>query len=141
MKNYFKTILTTFLLSSMFLAPRELGAQDKNLNKEIHQNVGVVTSVKDGNFGKASYYHNEHGKKMANGKIFNKNALTCAHNKYPFGTKLKVTNPKNGKSVIVTVTDRGGFNKLGRIIDLSEGAFKQIASLKSGVIKVKIEKL
>ena len=56
-------------------------------------------------------------------------------------TKLKVTNPKNGKSVIVTVTDRGGFNKLGRIIDLSEGAFKQIASLKSGVIKVKIEKL
>ena len=76
---------------------------------------------------------------MANGKIFDKNSLTCAHNSYPFGTKLKVS--YQGKSVVVIVTDRGGFNKLGRVIDLSEGAFKKLAPLSKGVIKVKIEKL
>ena len=113
--------------------------------QEVHQITELNSNGEDGNIeiGKASFYGGKyhHGKKMANGKRFDKNALTCAHPTHPFGTKLLVTNVKNGKSVTVTVTDRGGFQKLGRIIDLSEGAFKQIASLKTGVITVKIEKL
>ena len=109
---------------------------------EKFQEVPQITiSKENGQEGKASHYggNYHHGRKMANGKIFDKNALTCAHNSYPFGTKLKVS--YQGKSVVVIVTDRGGFNKLGRVIDLSEGAFKKLAPLSKGVIKVKIEKL
>lgn len=88
---------------------------------------------------KASYYAtNFNGKITASGKIFDNNKLTCAHKYLPFGTKLKVTNIKNNKSVIVTVIDRGPFIK-ERAIDLSQKAFKSIASLKSGFITVKIE--
>jgi rare lipoprotein A len=88
---------------------------------------------------KASYYASKfNGKKTANGKIFSNQELTCAHKTLPFGTELRVTNIKNNKSVIVKVTDRGPFIK-GRIIDLSQQAFKSIASLNSGYITVKIE--
>lgn len=90
---------------------------------------------------KASYYASKfNGRKTASGQIFRNNELTCAHRTYKFGTKLKVTNIKNNKSVIVIVTDRGPYIK-GRVIDLSQKAFKSIASLKSGCITVKIEKL
>ena len=65
--------------------------------------------------------------------------MTCASNTFKFGTKLKVTNKENGKSVTVRVTDRGGFTKLGRIIDLSKGAFSQIASTSKGIITVLVE--
>ncbi|MCK4755525.1 septal ring lytic transglycosylase RlpA family protein [candidate division WOR-3 bacterium] len=91
--------------------------------------------------GKASYYGDKfHGKKTASGEVFNKWDYTCAHKKLPFGTKLKVTNLKNKKSVIVKVNDRGPFVK-GRIIDLSYAAAKKIDMIKDGVIKVKIEKV
>ncbi|MBF4517471.1 septal ring lytic transglycosylase RlpA family protein [Flavobacterium sp. ANB] len=88
----------------------------------------------------ASYYHNKfNGRKTASGKRFDNSKLTAAHKKLPFGTILKVTNPRNKKYVIVKVTDRGPFIN-GREIDLTEKAFMDIASNKgSGVIKVKIE--
>lgn len=63
---------------------------------------------------------------------------TCAHKKHDFGTKLRVTNQKNGKSVIVRVNDRGPWIK-GRIVDLSYIAARDIAMLEDGVVKVKIE--
>ena len=63
---------------------------------------------------------------------------TAAHEKLPFGTKVKVTNIRNGKSVIVKINDRGPFVK-GRIIDLSMSAFSSIAKLETGIIDVKIE--
>ena len=87
----------------------------------------------------ASYYGIEHhGKKMDNGKPFNMYALTTAHKTLKFGTKLKVTNIKNDKSVNVMVTDRGPYIK-GRELDLSQAAFSKIASISSGHIKVKYE--
>lgn len=91
--------------------------------------------------GKASWYGGtlHHGKRAADGSVFNQNAMTCASNTFKFGTKLKVTNKENGKSVTVRVTDRGGFTKLGRIIDLSKGAFSQIASTSRGIITVLVE--
>lgn len=90
---------------------------------------------------KASYYGGIHnGKRTASGEIFNENKLTAAHKTLKFGTKVEVTNTDNNKSVVVKVNDRGPFVK-GRDIDLSKGAFKQIASLKSGVIRIKYKVL
>ncbi|MFB3389048.1 septal ring lytic transglycosylase RlpA family protein [Flavobacterium sp. LAR06] len=88
----------------------------------------------------ASYYNNKfNGKRTASGRKFNNNKLTAAHKKFPFGTKLRITNERNNKSVIVEVIDRGPFSKK-REIDLTKKAFMKIASNKgSGSMKVKIE--
>lgn len=87
--------------------------------------------------GKASYYSNRlHGRRMSDGTRYHRDSLTCAHRSYPLGVKLKVTNIKNGKSVIVKVTDRCG----SRRIDLSYAAAKQIDLLAAGVATVKVER-
>jgi rare lipoprotein A len=88
----------------------------------------------------ASYYANKfNGRRTSSGVRFDNNKYTAAHRKLPFGTKLKITNEENGKSVIVEVIDRGPFSR-GREIDLTKRAFMEIASNKnSGSIIVKIE--
>nr|WP_294933744.1 septal ring lytic transglycosylase RlpA family protein [uncultured Flavobacterium sp.] len=88
----------------------------------------------------ASYYHDRfNGRKTASGKRFDNSKMTAAHKKLPFGTKLRVTNPANNKSVIVTVTDRGPFTR-GREIDLTRKAFTEIAHAKGrGFLNVNIE--
>jgi rare lipoprotein A len=73
--------------------------------------------------GIASYYGNESGSRTASGERFNQNAMTCAHRSLPFGTKLRVTH--GGRSVVVTVNDRGPFIR-GRVLDLSTGAARAI---------------
>ena len=76
----------------------------------------------------ASYYADKfNGRRTTSGRKFDNNKYTAAHKKFPFGTKVKVTNEANGKSVIVEITDRGPFVK-SREIDLSKRAFKDIAS-------------
>lgn len=92
--------------------------------------------------GKASYYGEKHqGKRTASGEVFNMWSMTCASNLFPLGTRLKITNPENDKSIIVTVNDRGGFGKYGRILDLSKGAFAKIASVSKGIITVVVHKV
>ncbi|WP_016991206.1 septal ring lytic transglycosylase RlpA family protein [Flavobacterium sp. ACAM 123] len=88
----------------------------------------------------ASYYADKfHGRRTASGALFDMNKYTAAHKKFPFGTKLRITNQANGQSVIVEVTDRGPFVK-SRDIDLSKKAFMEIAKNKgAGVMTVKIE--
>ena len=88
----------------------------------------------------ASYYANKfNGNKTTSGVRFDNNKYTAAHKKLPFGTKVKVTNQTNGKSVIVEVNDRGPFVK-SREIDLSKRAFMEIAQNKgAGVMMVTIE--
>lgn len=89
--------------------------------------------------GKASYYAQPfHGRKSASGKIYNMYEYTCAHKTLPFGTKLKVTNQANGKTVTVEVTDRGPYVK-GRIVDLSKAAAMDLDMMKSGVADVEVE--
>lgn len=89
--------------------------------------------------GKASYYAMKYqNRKTASGELLNQGSNTAAHRKLPFGTKVKVTNIKNKKSVVVKVNDRGPFIK-GRIIDLTRSAFSSIGDLDSGIINVKIE--
>lgn len=78
-----------------------------------------------------------HGRTTASGEKFDKKKLTCASNYYKMGTMLEITNVLNGKSVVVKVNDTGSFK--GKKIDLSEGAFKKIADLKQGVIRVRVE--
>ena len=85
--------------------------------------------------GGASFYGEKwNGRKTANGEIFKTYELTAAHKKLPIGTKVKVVNKTNGKSVVVRINDRGPFVK-GRTIDLSKKAFQSIASIKKGVLK------
>lgn len=89
--------------------------------------------------GKATYYSRRAtGARTASGERLHHDSLTCAHRTHPFGTLLKVTNPSNGKDVIVKVTDRGPFAR-GRIIDLSWGAAKQLGILAQGVATVLVE--
>lgn len=91
--------------------------------------------------GKASYYSKKAtGMRTASGEKIHHDSLTCAHRSYPFGTKLKVTNLSNGKTVVVEVIDRGPFGR-GRIIDLSYAAAKQLGMLSQGVASVKVETL
>lgn len=88
----------------------------------------------------ATYYGSIfHGRKTASGEVFDKNKLTCASNHFRMGSKLQITNLNNRKSVIVKVNDKGGFK--GAVIDLSEGAFKKIADLKQGRIKIKVHQI
>jgi rare lipoprotein A len=78
----------------------------------------------------------------ASGERFDEDALTAAMWGVRFGTRVRVTNLRNGKSIIVEINDRGPSRKLvkkGRVIDLSKGAFKAIAPLKSGVIPIRVE--
>lgn len=91
--------------------------------------------------GKASYYSmRATGARAASGERIHHDSLTCAHRSYPFGTRLKVTNLSNGRSVIVRVTDRGPFGR-GRIVDLSYGAARAIGMLAQGVATVEIERV
>jgi rare lipoprotein A len=91
--------------------------------------------------GVASYYADEfHGKQTSNGEIYDMNSLTAAHRTFPFGTKVRITNLENGKTVIVRVNDRGPFHE-GRIIDLSLAAAKELDVVRSGTARVRIEVL
>lgn len=90
----------------------------------------------------ASYYADKFtGKRTTSGRKFDNNKYTAAHKKFPFGTKVKITNEANGKSVVVEVIDRGPFVR-SREIDLTKRAFMEIAQNKgSGQMKVTIEVL
>lgn len=91
---------------------------------------------------KASYYNNKYdGRKTASGEIFKQDSLTCASNKHPLGTVIKVTNTKNGRSVDVKVNDRLS-KKYSERIDLSKKAFSLIAeNVKEGIIEVEIREI
>ena len=88
--------------------------------------------------GTASYYAMSlEGNPTASGEIYHHDSLTAAHPSLPLGTKLKVENLDNGKTVVVRVNDRGPYVD-NRILDLSRAAFKQLAPLSEGLIEVEI---
>jgi rare lipoprotein A len=89
--------------------------------------------------GEASWYGAQHqGKQTASGTIYDQAGLTAAHPSLPFGSKIKVTNLANGKSVEVVITDRGPFAE-NRIIDLSQAAAKALQMIESGTATVRLE--
>jgi rare lipoprotein A len=95
--------------------------------------------------GLASYYGKEfHGKITASGKPFDMNAMVAAHPSYPFGTRLRVTNLANGRSVEVRVLDRGPASpqqKQGVILDVSRGAAERLGFVRQGRTRVRLEVL
>jgi rare lipoprotein A len=89
--------------------------------------------------GEASYYgHELAGNRTASGERFNPNGLTAAHRSLPLGTRLRVTNVANGRSVIVRVNDRGPFVR-SRLIDVSLGAAREIQMVRTGKAQVRLE--
>ncbi len=89
--------------------------------------------------GLASWYGAQHqGKQTASGTVFDQAGLTAAHPTLPFGSKIKVTNLANGRSVQVEITDRGPFAE-SRIIDLSQAAAKALGMIDSGTATVRLE--
>ena len=88
--------------------------------------------------GNASYYADSfHGRKMANGQLYHRDSMTCAHLRYPLGTKLLVRNLVNGREVVVTVTDRGPYTRKF-VIDLSRAAARQLDIIHHGFQQVEI---
>ena len=91
--------------------------------------------------GKASFYSKKAtGSRTSSGERIHHDSLTCAHRTYPFGTLLKVTNLRNGKSCIVRVNDRGPHSR-GRIIDLSYGAANALGMIAQGIAMVEVERV
>jgi len=107
--------------------------KQKKIDKQKKHNVQSQTL-----YGQASFYNDKfNGRKTASGEKFNQKKLSAACNKLPLGTKIKVTNVQNGKSVIVKVNDRL-HPKMKRIVDLSKAAAKKIGLTSAGVTRVKV---
>ena len=125
-----------------------LGMYTHATSAKAHREVSSIKQeATEHKIGKASWYSRRSPgirKRTANNEIFNDRELTCAMWGVPFNQKIKVTNLDNGKSVVVRVNDRGPHKRLvrkGRVIDLTKTAFEQIASLKKGLIKIRLELL
>jgi len=136
---------TLFIGGSM----TEASAKSRHHHRHHHSHHASNSSWRDANAavtpssgsgrsfsGMASFYGNESGSKTASGQRFNQNALTAAHRSLPFGTKLRVTH--GGRSVVVTINDRGPFIR-GRVLDLSTGAARAIGLTSAGVGRVTAE--
>jgi rare lipoprotein A len=123
--------------------PRNEGssvATDASVRKPQAPDAERTAAVRSAQSGMASYYGNESGSQTASGARFVASAMTAAHRTLPFGTKVRVTNKANGRSVVVTINDRGPFVS-GRIIDLSTGAAGVIGMMGAGVAPVTVEVL
>jgi rare lipoprotein A len=98
-----------------------------------------AAAAADSTQGKVAHYGAKfNGRKTASGEVFNSNAMTMAHKTLPFGTRVKVTNAANGKSVVVRVNDRGPSSP-DRVGDLTTGAARKIGMTKAGVVDAKLE--
>jgi rare lipoprotein A len=102
--------------------------------------AGIVTESQAGQAGIASVYTvASSSSRTASGRRLSDRALTAAHRSLPFGTKVRVTNKRNGRSVVVTITDRGPFVR-GRIIDLTMAAASAIG-MGRGLAQVSVERM
>ena len=146
-----KLLIATFLgLQIVMVAPviaeqvSGLGSQEISIEQssmlidslQTQEPPGIVTTKES---MVTTYYGGKFdGRKTASGEIYSRLGYTCAHKTLPFNTILKVKNPKNGKSVVVRVTDRGPFS-YGRHLDISYAAAQEIGMLAAGVITTEVE--
>lgn len=123
--------LIAILLLGIFLSiPSLLSAKERSAHNADHAKPII---------GVASFYGTKfNGRRTASGEKFDNSALTAAHLSLPFGSLVKVTNVRNGKTVVVRINDRGPHVK-GRIIDLSKAAAKKIGISHAGTARVKLE--
>jgi rare lipoprotein A len=120
-------------------APKASPAPDSPVPAQPTAKKSPAVQAKLPQTGQASWYGPQHqGKQTASGTIFDQAQLTAAHPSLPFGSKIKVTNLANGKSVEVEITDRGPVAE-NRIIDLSRAAAKALEMIDSGTATVRLE--
>ena len=100
----------------------------------------LVEFVDKGNMKASWYGPGFHGRLTANGEIYDQMSFTAAHKSLKFGTLLKITNPRNNKSVVIRINDRGPYIT-GRDLDLSKAAALELGMVKRGVAKIKVEEI
>ena len=117
-------------------------ASTGNANTKQATNTDPQLAVKSVQHGKASWYSvkTNYGTRTASGERLSNSAATAAHKTLPMGTKVRVINEANGKSEVMTITDRGPYTK-GRIIDVTIGAAERLGFVHRGVTKVRVEVL
>ena len=109
--------------------------------EKILMHASSLVDYTDKGMMKASWYGPRfHGRVTANGELFDQMAYTAAHKKLRFGTLLRITNPRNHKSVVVRINDRGPYIS-GRQLDLSKAAAIEIGMIEKGVLKLKVEEI
>lgn len=113
-------------------------AFSQDTSKVVKKNGSSKAKIQ---YGIASFYSNKfNGRKTSNGEIFSQQKMTAAHNSLPLGTYVRVTNLKNGKTVVVKINDRL-HHRNKRIIDLTRSAAQNLGFIKSGLTRVKLEVL
>lgn len=128
-------ILSVYFITALFLFQPLFGQTTTPSTKKTDNAKAKIQ------YGVASFYSNTfNGRKTANGEIFNQQKLTAAHNSLPLGTYVRVTNLRNGKTVIVKINDRL-HHRNKRIIDLTWAAANKLGFVKSGLTRVKLEVL
>lgn len=133
-KPFTIAIVCSFVFAIGAIQAQSLSDTTKSSGKKSTQGKRIF-------YGKASFYSNSfHGKRTANGEIFNQDNFTAACNVLPLGTWIRVTNLRNGKSVVVKTTDRL-HKRMRRLVDLSRSAAKKLDYISSGLTRVKVEVL
>ena len=116
-----------------------LSARSEARPPELQMLKASSASTVASQFGLASWYGPEcQGNPTASGALFNENALTCAHRELPLGTKIKVTNLANHRTLVLKVNDRGPVSR-SRVLDVSMGAAKRLGFLQAGLTPVRIQ--
>ncbi len=111
------------------------------VNDEVNNyTTSIIKYVDKGEMTASWYGRKFHGRKTANGEVYNQMAFTAAHKNLRFGTLLRVTNPVNNQSVIVRINDRGPYIR-GRELDLSKASASALGLVQKGVAKVRVEQL
>jgi rare lipoprotein A len=136
--NYKTFTALTAILTAVSLPAVAVATPSVNISDRASTISSTQSPMQIAQVGQASFYGLEGGRVTANGERYNPNSLTAAHRSLPFGTNVRVTNVRNGRSVVVRINNRGPFIG-GRIIDLSVAAARVIGLTSSGVGAVRLD--
>ncbi len=126
------------LLLAVLMALGSGGAMAQASAAAATSDAAAATAATVSESGKIAWYGRKFaGRKTASGEVYNPDKLTMAHKTLPFGTRVKVTNPANGKSVVVRVNDRGP-TQADRVGDVSLAAARRLGMVKAGVIDAEL---
>ena len=131
----------TYIANENIVMEPMSNSEKANVNDNESLTKTTLVEFIDKGTMKASWYGPRfHGRVTANGEIFDQMAVTAAHKKLKFGTILRVTNPKNNRSVVVRINDRGPY-AFGRQLDLSKAAAVELEMIEKGIAKLKVEEI
>ncbi len=148
LKTLTKVLLIAFVLILAGFSAKELKiveifeaeflTEQAIVNDNNDKNAAIIDYIDDGSMLASWYGPGFHGRQTANGEFFNEDAFTAAHKSLKFGTLLRLTNPKNGKSVIVRINDRGPYWEK-RNLDVSRAVARELGMVEKGVVKLNVE--